>query len=432
MGLFGPNIAMLEANGDLAGLRAARLSPKERIRIDCNAALGRIARSSNPLAEDALAALIDGIWSPGSDAESETAIAAIAACGDRAVDPLDAHMRAHRSAVNGYREATQAALILGEVGTERAVEALLGELEPLPPSPLAGAIVTALARAGWTPGADAVSAKYWAAQSRWDMCLQLGEVALPALVSALSYVALQGGAAAALAQMGTPAVSPIAAVLRRGTAFERQGAVKAAQGLGAAGVIALVAPLDRRDLAPKDLAPVMEALKAMVDGIFDHKDAELLAEALGDAPFDAAKLIVPTLDKLGWVPTPDAAGAAYWAVHKSWQKCVEIGSPAVPILMSALDSPACAQAAEALGQICDERCVDRLIREVRSDFTLTVYRVSAAKALVEIYRATPDASVRAKILTVRHLIIEPYRVTDAHGLEIGAAFDSGIGVDFPL
>jgi len=42
------------------------------------------------------------------------------------------------------------------------------------------------------------------------------------------------------------------------------------------------------------------------------------------------------LDKIGWHPSQDESGAAYWVVRGTWDKCIDIGAPAIRPLIAAL------------------------------------------------------------------------------------------------
>jgi len=76
------------------------------------------------------------------------------------------------------------------------------------------------------------------------------------------------------------------------------------------------------------------------------------------------KGVVNALDKLGWRPGNDIAGAAYWAEKDEWNKCEEIGVPAIEPLIAVLadkDRDRCIAAINALGKIGDARAAKPLI-----------------------------------------------------------------------
>jgi HEAT repeat protein len=95
--------------------------------------------------------------------------------------------------------------------------------------------------------------------------------------------------------------------------------------------------------------------------------------------------VVKTLERIGWKPDNDQAGAIYWIHKRKWDKCVAIGAAAVPPLLEALSrekSPA--SVIEALSSIGDERAIEPIIRFLDNpDIAL---RRPAATALVKFYR----------------------------------------------
>jgi HEAT repeat protein len=95
--------------------------------------------------------------------------------------------------------------------------------------------------------------------------------------------------------------------------------------------------------------------------------------------------VADSLKRLGWQPDESRAGAAYWALAQQWDKCVEIGRPAVEPLIEALKDHKFglsgqnrAAIIQALGQIGDERAVEPL-------FTLFIMEISftSDRALME-------------------------------------------------
>lgn len=93
-----------------------------------------------------------------------------------------------------------------------------------------------------------------------------------------------------------------------------------------------------------------------------------LLEAVRNPDAGARARAARMLGELGWQPTPDDNGAAYWAAQGSWDKCIEIGAPAVEPLLLALrtgnwsQQPAIIQ---ALGEIGDDRAIPPLTAALR-------------------------------------------------------------------
>ena len=93
-------------------------------------------------------------------------------------------------------------------------------------------------------------------------------------------------------------------------------------------------------------------VKGLVKALLYRKDAGVRESAAA------------ALESLGWQPDTGGAGAAYWAVKHQWDKCIEIGAPAVkPLLVALQDKEASVRwaAAGALGQIGDAGAVSSLV-----------------------------------------------------------------------
>ena len=58
------------------------------------------------------------------------------------------------------------------------------------------------------------------------------------------------------------------------------------------------------------------------------------------------------LAKIGWRPGNDRAGAAYWAARQEWERCVQIGTPAVEPLIRALRGASIGAQADGVHSIC--------------------------------------------------------------------------------
>lgn len=103
--------------------------------------------------------------------------------------------------------------------------------------------------------------------------------------------------------------------------------------------------------------PNLEKMKA-------QRDVKGLTKALGYQKESwVRKEAAEALTDIGWRPGQDASGAAYWAVRRKWDKCIEIGAPAVaPLIVALKDSYGYMRegAAQALGQIGDARAVESL------------------------------------------------------------------------
>jgi len=271
-----------------------------------------------------------------------------------------------------------------------AIDPLVGALADRSATVRSGA-AAALAELGWTPDRGGAGAWYWVTRGEWARAARLGAAAVaplvvtlregegsarvaavqalgktgaaqavPPLIDALSDrdLAVRQAAAAALGQHGMRQAD--AALRSRAVdalidaLHDRSNAVRqaAAAALGQIGDPSAVAPLIEA-LNDKEIALRRAATAALVQ-IGDPRALEPLNRALQDGDPAVRELAADALAKLGWHPDEAASGATYWIVQRQWDRCVEIGAPAVPPLIDALrdeDPDVRRAAAEALGQI---------------------------------------------------------------------------------
>ncbi|TAK34258.1 MAG: hypothetical protein EPO21_09935 [Chloroflexota bacterium] len=483
---FGPpNVEKMEQKRDVAGLikalryKAGSSAPEHlHLRGRAAMALGQIGetRAVEPL----LAVLRDD----NSDVRGSAA-AALGKIGDaRAVEPLVAALRSN--SLNVRSKATDALVKIGspavepltaalrdddsnvrwiaaetlwKIGDQLAVDPLVAALrdddsdvrwiaaealgkigdqrvvEPLVAALRDGSMrvrkgaASALDALSWRPGLDASGAWYWVLKERWDRCVEIGSLA----------------------------VEPLVAALRDNTPDVRKRAAKA------------------------------------LGQICDARAVEPLVTALRDGDKGVGKGAANALNALGWRPGLDASGAWYWVLKEHWDRCVEIGSPAVEPLGAALrdntpdvrdraaealvkiGSPAVeplvaalrdndwdvrSRAAKALGMIGDHRAVEPLIAALRHDRNVGAaaealgkmgspavkpliaalsdldwnVRWGAAKALVGMFRrGNMDNRAKREIVVMRGTIVKAH--TDYYDYNVCAGFwpphgDSGIGVEF--
>jgi len=116
------------------------------------------------------------------------------------------------------------------------------------------------------------------------------------------------------------------------------------------------------------------------------KEAHKLTAKLKDANLDVRLNAAKTLDELGWQPDQSEAGADYWIVKNRWDKCVEMGAPAVRPLVDHFENTAFGfdrtDVAKALGQICDAQAVEPLIAALKDESVWL--REAAAESLGKI------------------------------------------------
>ncbi len=161
------------------------------------------------------------------------------------------------------------------------------------------------------------------------------------------------------------------------------GVRKAAAGaLGQIGDARAVEPLIT---ALKDEDGYVRGAATLALGQIGGPAAEPLITALKDKHAYVRGYAAEALDKLGWEPDLDENGAQYWIAKREWQKCVEIGAPAVEPLITALkdkDAYMCGCAAGALGRIGDARAVEPLSAALKDEKWQV--RGHAARALGQI------------------------------------------------
>jgi len=250
---------------------------------------------------------------------------ALGRIGDaRAVTPL-------YIALKERRVPHHAARALGEIG-EPAVDILVNALKD------------------WGTCLDAAMALGMAGDAR----------AVEPLISVLESTneEMRKSAAYALGEIGDDrAVEPLIDALQ-----DQETGSSAARALGDIGNVRAVEPLiaairDRNEYIRNSAA---YALGKIGDG----RAVESLIDALKDKSLDVRRVAAKALDELGWQADRSESGAAYWVIKAEWDKCVEIGAPAVEPLIAALKFPGVDirnAATEALGEIGDIRAVYPLI-----------------------------------------------------------------------
>ena len=109
---------------------------------------------------------------------------------------------------------------------------------------------------------------------------------------------------------------------------------------------------------------VRQASAKALGQIGDARAVEPLLVALKDSVNDVSMTALIALDMIGWQPSLDENSAPYWVLKSEWDKCIEIGKPAVLPLIASLkntDERVRSAATRALGQIGDVRAVRPLL-----------------------------------------------------------------------
>ncbi len=290
----------------------------------------------------------------------------------------------------------------------------------------------ALQRLGWRPGPDETGAAYYVAKEEWIRCIEIGAPAVGPLIAALKdgqplvsksaaealgrigdaravgpllAVSVDGdgsvwqaAAEAALGGIGEPAVALLAAKLQRGGDGWRKAAARMLGGLGAPAVAPLVAALkdgevrsEATDALVRIGAPAVVPLIAALEDkdenvrlqavyalrrIDDTRAVGPLVSAINDRNPRVASAAAKALCEMDWQPGRDESSAAYWVMRERWDKCAEIGAPAVAALIAALKKHPWAGrrgAADALVKVYQSALLDddrkRLILDQRRRIT---------------------------------------------------------------
>ena len=484
-----------EALGKLRDARAVDpliAALKDQNMYACKAAAGALGQIGDPRAVEPLIAALSN---ENGDVR-KAAAGALVKIGVPAVEPLIAVLRWDKD----VRQAAAGAL--GQIGDARAVEPLITALKDKDKY-VCLAAVKALGNLGWQPDQSEAGAVYWVEKRKWHKCVEIGAPAVEPLIAALNdresvrkaaantlgqigdaravepliaalkdeYWSVCQAAAGALVKIGVPAVEPLIAVLRWDKDV-RQGQA-AAGALGQIGDARAVEPLIAA--LKEEIRSVRRDAATALGQIGDARAVEPLIAALKDQDMYTCEAAAEALDNLGWQPHRSETGAVYWVAKRQWNRCVEIGTPAVKPLIAALkdkdNKRVRAAAAGALGQIGDRRAVEPLIAALKDQDMYTCeaaaealdnlgwqpdksetgatywaakvgpliaalenegvsVRRSAAEALVALYRGGKlDERSKQRILAMRTTMAQPHRsykqLSDCTGHQ-----DTGIGVTF--
>ncbi len=336
----------------------------------------------------------------------------------------------------------KAAKALGQIGDVRAADPLIVALKDNDYS-VRKTAVDALVMLGDARAVEPLIAalKDKSTSVRLAIIESLGKIgdvrAVEPLVSELKEEIMRQAAARALTKIGKPAVELLIAALMDSNKGAR---------------IAVVDVLDEIGWHPgKDVSGAAYwIIKEKWDEVtkIGVPAAEPLITVLMDGDSSVHEIVADALDKIGWQPGKDESGAAYWVTKGRLDKCIEIGAPAVELLIAVLkekDVRVCSEAAYTLGQIGDVRAVEPLITVLNID-KLNI-RQAAARALTRIYTiAQSDEKIRTRIYGLRTKIIESHvdemnyrdewvgeqRCAMSYHDDGMKHLDEGIGVDFLL
>lgn len=225
-----------------------------------------------------------------------------------------------------------------------------------------------LAELDWVPPLDALGAAYWLALGEIDQCVRIGSPAVELLLESLAHKDqnIRRKVVEALGQTGDDqAVERIVDCLEDQHGSVRLVAVETLGQIGDARTVeALLKRLEDQNQDVRRAA--IEALRQ----IGDMQAKEPLLERLRDSSNTVRTTAAAALEQMEWTPTADATGAAYWLALGEVDRCIEIGSPAVDLLVERLGSPdenVQHAAVVALGKIGDDQAVEPLANLLGND-----------------------------------------------------------------
>jgi HEAT repeat protein len=299
MPLFGPpNIAQLEAKRDTQGLIRALAYQDAAIRI---AAAEALAPMKDPQAVEPLVALLKD----ESAGVRRASIEALAARGGfRVIDPLVGAMEDRDPAIRAAAAtAVYRHLMTDPDGdTRRATATALGRI-------LAADAVQPLIKAIMDADEDVRAAAIKALESIGDVA------AVVPLIMALAQEQVRVRATGRSSQMVERAASKALDTLCDARAVEP---LKTALRHSDA---------DVREIAVRRLAKVNSP-----------EVADALASALRDDDPPIRRAAARGLQEIDWHPKNDETGARYWAALREWRHCAECGPAAIPLLVTSFDN----------------------------------------------------------------------------------------------
>lgn len=469
--LFAPNVEKLKARGNVEGLvKALSYEKDNEVRRAAALALGDIGDTGavGPL----IAALKDGQWTVRSaaawalgdigdtgavepliaalgDAKDvrEAAVWALTRIGDeRAVEPVARLLEDRKRDVR-----VAAAEALGKMGHARAAEPLLAAIEQAGSVRFAAgrflqysghehrqsaeAVRNAATRALARIGAPVVGPLITASKHRDEHVRQAavgllaeigGEHSVEALIATLKDgdKHVRRSAVQVLGKIGDRrAVKPLALLLKDNDSDVRVDVVKALTRIGdAQAVKPLIAAL--RDSYRIVRLDASEALAKI-----GTPAVEPLVAALKDGHKHVREGAFQALAKTHWQPDRSEAGAAYWAAKYQWDRCVDIGAPAVePLIRDLKAAPMSVQRdiAAALGKIGDRRAVSPLIGTIAEAESVMLSILNSAE---EVFLSSMDDDRSHYHETVRKRMQESESAEEASQAAV-QALKSITGQDF--
>jgi len=295
MPLFGPpNVAQLEAKGDVQGLIKALLYKDAAVRIAAAEALTPLKHPT-------------------------------------AVDPLAAALKDDNP---GVRKACVGALAAR--GGLRVVNPLVGALQDSDPGVRSAAAAAVYRRLMTDPDQDA----------RRETITALGKVrpadAVDPLIKAImdSDEGVRVAAIKSLQAVGDVRAIPSLVVVLAHEQVRQKATGRSSPNVERAATAALDALCDPKAIEPlkislaHDDADVREIAVRRLAKIGTIQVADCLVASLSDEDPVIRRSAARGLQEIGWEPPANLVGANYWAALREWRRCGECGPDAIPILIS--------------------------------------------------------------------------------------------------
>jgi HEAT repeat protein len=380
-----------------------------------------------PTRVSALEALEQIGWHPKDDAETLICALvsgtpqALADMGTRAIDPLVKHLTGGSPELQ--TAALQALARLGDAGRAKARDAMMGRVGT---ADIREAAAIALFDAGWVPQTDDESVSFYLATGDLKHLQALKPSAAPLLIAALQDLqsAFRQNAAKALGRLAVvPAIERLAAMLTCATSGDDQDAAAAA--LAQIGEPALDAL--GTALADTRASVHLRAIKA-VETIGGSRARTLLADLFRKTP--SRTLCVTVLDalqKLGWQPENPVERVKIGLIRSDVQALVSLSGEFPELVIAALDDEepqSRSLAIEALGLCHDQSVQQRLIEvlvgppEIKFDCPNCGQRLEAPADLYGQNVACPKCEAE---------IIIPQPATSSHSLRAKVAAAEALG-----
>ena len=295
------------------------------------------------------------------------AAGALGGIGDaRAVEPLIQALKDGNHWLRG-----DVAEALGEIGDARAVEPLILALKDENECNRWN-VAKALDKIGWKPN-DIEKAYYLIARKKWDQLVKLGEAAVEPSIWLLgsNYEKTQDEAANVLEEIGDErAFEPLIQLsIKSASRHDGIDNIYANSALG---------EIRRKIGDERAFEPLIHTL--------NNKDMSVRREAAEAIDWVSWQITGST--RSSWQPKDDIEKSYYLIAKNEWDELVTLGKAAVEPLIHALnnwETPVRREAAEALGEIGDERAVEPLIHATKDEiFSSEEVQATAIKSLEKI------------------------------------------------